>query len=115
MGRSLDAELTPVEVFLHGLGNQPTPFQLLCYGTDRILPAKRIENNVTLIGEQFNEKRFCRKNFAVVVTPGPLSLLITVRAERRVADGVQVAPFLERDYPGGIRWYGAYPISYRQL
>jgi len=36
-------------------------------------------------------------------------------AERRVADGVQVASFSERDYPGGIRWYVAYPISYRQL
>ena len=104
MDRSLKAELTPVEVFFHGLGNQPTPFQLLCYGTGRIGPTKRIENNVALIGEQFNEKRFCRKNFT-----------ITMPAEMRVADGVQVTSFSERDYPGGISMVVAYPISYRQL
>jgi hypothetical protein len=88
VGRSLEAELTPVEVFLHGLGNQPRPFQLLCYGTGRIGPAKRIENYVALIGEQFNEKRFCRKNFAVVANARSVILILRVPAERRVADGV---------------------------
>ena len=64
-------------------------------------PATRSENNVTLIGEQFNEKRFCRKNCAVVANVRS-AILITMPAERRVADGVQVASLLERDYPGGL-------------
>ena len=64
-------------------------------------------------GSSLMKNGFVARTSLLWLTPGPLSLLITVRAERRVADGVQVAPFLERDYPGGIRWYGAYPISNR--
>jgi len=46
-------------------------------------------------------KRFCRKNFAVIVNTRSAMLSTIVLVERRVVDGVQVASFSAEDYPMG--------------